>query len=110
MATDFDRRSWRPLLSTRGVRSVVSCGETPSTLKNAFIESLRAREVDGAILRPAIPYSVGQRVRLNQAAFDGLVATIIDIDEKDRVVVLLELLSRPVRVNVKSTDIGEIAE
>lgn len=110
VAMDFDRRSWRPLLSTRGVRSVVSCGETPSTLKSAFIESLRAREVDGAILRPSAPYSVGQRVRLNKAAFDGLVATIIDIDEKDRIVVLLDLLSRPVRVNVKSIHIDEIAE
>lgn len=53
--------------------------------------------------RPSTPYSVGQRVRLNKAAFDGLVATIIDIAEKDRVVVLLDLLSRPVRVNVEST-------
>ena len=110
VAMDFDRRSWRALLSTRGVRSVISCGETPSTLKNEFIESLREREVDGAILRPSTPYSVGQRVRLNTAAFDGIVATIIDIDEKDRVVVLLDLLSRPVRVNVKSIHLGEIAE
>lgn len=109
VAMDFDRRSWRALLSTRGVRSVISCGETPSTLKNEFIDSLRAREVDGAISRPPTPYSIGQRVRLNKAAFDGLVATIVDIDEKDRVVVLLDLLSRPVRVNVKSIHIGEIA-
>lgn len=110
VAMDFDRRGWRSLLSTRGVRSVISCGETPSTLKNEFIESLRSREVDGAIHHPTTPYSIGQRVRLNQAAFDGVVATIIDIDEKDRVVVLLDLLSRPVRVNVKSIHLGEIAE
>jgi transcriptional antiterminator RfaH len=110
VALESARGSWRRLLSTRGVRSVIGCGGSPSTLKNEFIESLRAREVDGAISRPVVPYRVGQRVRLNRGAFDGLVATIIDIDERDRVVILLDLLSRPVRVNVKSGHIGAIAD
>lgn len=110
VALDSVRDSWRKLRSTRGVRSVIGCGETPSTLKHEFIKSLRSREVDGAITRPENPFQVGQRVQLNRGAFDGLVATIIDIDERDRVVVLLDLLSRPVRVNVKCEHLGAFAE
>ena len=48
------RHLWRPLLSTFGVRSVVCHGETPSLLPAGFVESLRAREIDGAIQKPEI--------------------------------------------------------
>ena len=42
----------------------------------------------------------GQQVRLAGGTFDGLVASILELDEKDRLVVLLELLRRPVKVKV----------
>lgn len=108
VALDFARQRWRPLLSTRGVRSVVCCGEEPSVLRGEIVESLRTREIDGAIVRPCEPYRIGQRVRITKGSLDGLVATIVDLDEKDRVVVLLDMLSRPVRVNLKVDLVGEI--
>ena len=110
VALDFGRQSWRSLLSTRGVRSVVSCGEAPSTLRSEIIEQLRAREIDGAITRPTAPFRIGQRVGIVRGALDGLVATIVDLDEKDRIVVLLDLLNRPVRVSVKSESLAEVPQ
>ena len=62
--------------------------------------------MDGAIVRPDTPYKLGQQVRVSSGAFDGLVATIIAMDEKDRLVVLMELLNRPVKVRV---DAGLVA-
>ncbi|MDX2257917.1 MAG: transcriptional activator RfaH [Hyphomicrobiaceae bacterium] len=105
---DPGEQRWRPILSTIGVRTIVRCGDEPSLLDQIFIDALREREVDGAIARPALPYRVGQQVRLTSGALDGLVATIVEMHEKDRLVVLLDLLRRPVRVTLQSSRVAEI--
>lgn len=96
---------WRPILSTFGVRSIVTCGEKPSYLNDGFIQTLRAREVDGAVTRPEAPYQVGQQVRLTGGAFDGLVATILELNDKERLLVLLNMLNRPVKVKVEARNV-----
>jgi transcriptional antiterminator RfaH len=91
---------WRPILSTVGVRSVVCCGDRPSVLDDGFIASLKTHEVDGAVTRPPVPLQIGQTVRIAGGAFDGLIATILDMDERDRLIVLLDILSRPTKVRI----------
>jgi len=109
VAIDPDIHRWRPILSTIGVRTLVRCGERLAMLGAEFIDALKARELDGAICRPSSPYRVGQEVRITGGALDGLVATIIEKSEKDRLVVLLELLNRPVRVKLDSQQVREVA-
>lgn len=95
---------WRPMLSTFGVRTLVRCGDKPSILDDGFVEDLQAREVEGVIEapggRPRQTFEIGQEVRLAGGPFDGLIAKIIQMDEKDRLVVLMDLLNRPTRVKV----------
>ena len=93
---------WRPILSTYGVRNIVRTGEELSFVEDGFIASLRAREIDGAIVRPPRPYEIGQRVEITSGPFDRIVATIIDMDEKDRLVVLLDMMNRAIKVKVDS--------
>ncbi|MEZ5899109.1 MAG: transcriptional activator RfaH [Hyphomicrobiaceae bacterium] len=100
-------QSWRSIHSTLGVRRVIAFGETPGMLSGDFISALRAREIDGAIVKPSQDYQVGQTVRMTGAAFEGLVATIVEMDEKQRLVVLLDLLNQTVRVH---TDVHGIRE
>ena len=38
-------------------------------------------------------------------SFDGITATILDLDEKDGLTILIELMQRPVRVKVKAGDV-----
>jgi transcriptional antiterminator RfaH len=99
---DPDLRRWRPILSTMGVRRVVCAGDKPSLLAEDFIAGLKAREVDGAVARPVAPYEIGQKVRIMGGAFDGLIASILDLDEKERLVVLMDILNRPTRVRIES--------
>lgn len=99
---------WRPLGSTIGVRSVVRCGEEPGLIDDGFVQSLKAREIDGVISKPEAPFQVGQQVKLAGGAFDGLVATIIDMHERDRLTVLMELLNRPVKVRIEETQIAPV--
>ena len=103
-----DVQQWRPMLSTYGVRTLVRCGDRLSLIEDAFVKSLQARELDGVIARPASPYSVGQQVRLAGGAFDGLVATIIEMDDRDRLTVLMDLLNRPVKVKVDERQISPV--
>jgi transcriptional antiterminator RfaH len=95
-----DQLQYRPILSTRGVRTLVRFGERPSFLEDEFIQELKSREVDGVIVRPLSPYKVGQTVRVAGGPFDGLVATIIEMDEKDRLVVLMQFLNRSTKVKI----------
>jgi transcriptional antiterminator RfaH len=99
---------WHPILSTCGVRTVVQAGNGPGFIDNRFIESLRAREVDGAIIRPASSYRIGQQVHVCTGSFDKIVATIIEMGEKDRLVVLMDLMNRGVKVQVTSEFVSPI--
>lgn len=98
---------WRPILSTRGVRRVLGCDQRLSFVDDRFIRSLKSREIEGAVVRPLEPYQVGQRVYMNGGALDGLVATVLELGEKDRIVLLLKLLNRPVTV---ATDLRHVKE
>lgn len=88
----------RPLQGTFGVRCIIG-GDRPSLLSGDFIASLRAREIDGVIVRPDSPYRAGQPVRMVGGAFDGLVATILGLDDNGRITVLMELLNQAVKVH-----------
>lgn len=105
---DVTAHRWRSISSTFGVRALVSFGERLSFLHDDFINSLRARQVDGVIVRPESPYVVGQKVKVAGGAFDGLVATIIEMKEKDRLVVLMDILNRAVKVKLETYSVTTI--
>jgi transcription elongation factor/antiterminator RfaH len=100
-----DEECWRPILSTYGVRTLIRCGDRPSLVHARFIQALLAREVDGAVVRPPVPYRIGQQVQVVAGPCDGLVATILSLDEKDRITVLLELMSRQVKTELDSAQV-----
>jgi transcriptional antiterminator RfaH len=99
---DSDLQRWRPIRSTIGVRSVVSCGDRLSVLNGTFIANLKAREIDGIIVKPDSPFQIGQQIRMAGGPFDGLIGTIIEMDEKERLTVLMDLLNGRVKVNVEA--------
>lgn len=100
---------WRPIQSTVGVRSVVQFGEAPSFVDASFIACLKAREEAGVIARPASPYRVGQTVEIKRGSLEGLVSTIIEVGEQDRIILLLNLLGQQVRFRVGPEMISEIS-
>jgi transcriptional antiterminator RfaH len=97
---------WAPICSTFGVRALIRSGDQPSFLPNDFIDDLKIREIDGMIVKPPRQFEVGQRVRIAGGAFNDFVATVIDMDERDRITVLMELLSRPIKVKLSPEQIA----
>lgn len=91
---------WRPILSTVGVRSIVCNGDRPSPLCDAVVDALKARERDGIIARSASPREIGHRVQIARGPFEGIAGEIIALCERERLVVLMNLLNRPIKVTV----------
>jgi len=98
---------WRPILSTIGVRTLIRFGDRIGVLPKNFVEDLRIREEQGAIPMPRARdhYAAGERVRMREGPFDGVIATVLAADDKDRLLVLMDLLKRGVRVKVSIDDV-----
>jgi len=108
-AVDGEHQSWRTMLSTFGVRTVIRSGDAPSLLPQDFVDAFKCREINGAISRPDTPYKIGQDVRLLDGAFHGVVGRVIGLCERDRLVVLLSLLQRSVQTTISVAQVAEIA-
>ena len=107
---DQTRDQWRPIMYSRGVRTVVRFGERLGVVPQDVIESLLAREEDGG-LKPspaADRLEVGQRVSLNGTLFDDFVCTVLSIEPRDRVCVLLEFMQHAVKMMVPSENVAVV--
>ena len=91
---------WRSILSTFGVRSVVCQGDTPALLPEGFVENLKAREADGFIQRPKVPFQAGQQVAISGGLFDGVIGQIIELRDNDRVLLLLDLVNQKAKMHI----------
>jgi transcriptional antiterminator RfaH len=59
-------------------------------------------------VRPANAYRIGQQVHVSTGSFDKIVATIIEMGENDRLVVLMNLMNRGVRVKLTGEAVSPI--
>lgn len=103
---EVSRQRWQAILSTYGVRTLVRAGDEIGRLDPAFLDSLKAREVEGAIVKPASAYRVSDAVRFSSGPLEGIVARILEIGDRERLVVLLSLLNHTVKVKVNANQMA----
>jgi transcription elongation factor/antiterminator RfaH len=88
---------WRFLLGTRGIMSVIMCGQRPAVMLPREIDELRAREnAEGLIVladKAQFRFNNGDKVRINEGVFSTYEG-IYDRDPQNRVSVLLNMLGR----------------
>ncbi len=101
IATGPGSASWRSINATYGVSKLVSFGERPAPLPRGFVEALQAR-LTGEVCAQDHAFSVGDHVRILGGPFDRLCGDIQRMDERARVVVLLDLLDRKVPVSLSA--------
>jgi transcriptional antiterminator RfaH len=99
------QQSLRPVASTLGIRALVCQGEVPCPVPRDLIEGLRAREVDGVIMRGSEEFRPGQTVVMAGGPFDGVIAEVIALGDKDRLLVLMNILNQAVKVSVGTLSI-----
>ena len=93
--------SWGPIRSTTGVTSLVRFGLQPAKAPIGLIDTLRAMQEEHA-QSAARPLEAGDLVSLRDGPFAGLQAVYQCQDSSARITLLLEVMSRPVRVQVGS--------
>lgn len=98
LGTDQQAQSWMPIRSTLGVSRLVCFGQTPAKLPAALVDDIRGR-TEGAdtVLRQFNP---GQAVVVTEGPFAGIEAIFDQADGEARVMVLLNLMSKQVRLAV----------
>jgi len=100
---DYNMVRWSP-----GVNHLVGCDGTPTPLEDVVVEFLRQRSTPDGILPARINLTVGSGVRIVSGPFEGLVGIIENPpDARGRVKVLMQLLSRQVRVEISVDAVDE---
>ncbi|RFB67116.1 MULTISPECIES: transcription/translation regulatory transformer protein RfaH [unclassified Herbaspirillum] len=91
-------KSWSPIRSTKGVSRLVTFGTKPAIVSDALIDVLKSLEA--AKQQPQPLFLPGERVRLTSGAFTGVEGIYQMSDGENRAMVLIEVLSRPVQMQV----------
>ncbi len=104
---DLDEQPWRRISNTFGVAYIVAFGDRPAPLQDHVIEEIKAREtkdgvIDLSLLQALTP---GDAVKIADGAFIDRTGIFQCASDKDRVVVLLNLLGRQTAVNVDRTNV-----
>ncbi len=97
-------KSWSPVRSTKGVSRLVCFGGEPARVDDGLIDLLRSREAS-VQSEPARLFAQGERVRLTEAPFTGIEGIYQMPEGERRVLVLIEIMSRPVTVRVIPTSL-----
>jgi transcriptional antiterminator RfaH len=97
-------QSWTPIRSTKGVSRLVTFGSVPAKVDDALIHALRSQE-SAAQIEPERLFKSGERVRITTAPFADIEGIYQMTDADQRVMVLIELMSKRVKVCLTPFDI-----
>jgi transcriptional antiterminator RfaH len=101
-------QSWAPIRSTKGVSRLVTFGKTPAKVDDDLIELLRNQE-KLVHTEPDRIFKSCERVRITTTAFADVEGIYQMIDADQRIVVLIELMSKPVKIRLDLSQVKKIA-
>lgn len=100
-------KSWAPIRSTKGVSRLVRFGVEPAKVDDGLIDLLRAQDASFQN-EPIRLFRPGERVRLTAPPFAGIEGIFQMADGERRVMVLIELLSKPVTLRVAPASLRKV--
>lgn len=96
---DDQASQWSPLLSTKGVASIVRFGDRLGSVPRALVDQLKSYEADGLLRLAAAPkFASGEKVKVTDGPFKDLIAQVLSVSDNDRIWLLLDLMGQSVRV------------
>jgi len=101
----FDVQKRLPILMTPGVRFIAGIGKTPLAVNESEMASLQHVVQSGLQVEPWPFLQVGQRVRIERGALQGLEGILMGFKKPHRLVVSVTLLQRSIAVELD----GELA-
>lgn len=97
-------QSWGPIRSTLGVSRLVSFGNQPARISDELVDAMRQRALAQASQTQPL-FEPGQRLQVTSGAFAGLEVIYQMTDGDSRVMVLIEILSKPTRLSLPPTQL-----
>lgn len=101
---DMQKQRWRSIQSTSGVASLVLNGSEPAAVPPLVLRSLLGREDESGYVkldeRPM--FAQGDKVRVTAGAFAGNFGLFEGLADRDRILILLEMLGRKVCVSIET--------
>lgn len=100
-------QSWHPIRSTKGVSRLVTFGTAPAKVSDALITVLQNQE---ALVQtePDRLFKPGERVRITVYPFVDIEGIYQMADGDQRVMVLIELMSKSVKIHLAPTAIQKV--
>jgi len=99
LGNDLSAKGWGPIRYTTGVSRLVSFGAEPARIDDGLMTQLQASE-SSFKERPVRLFEVGERVRIAVGPFSGIEGVFQIAEGDKRVMVLIELMSKPLSVGV----------
>lgn len=109
---DVKQDPWSDLFKLVGVHGIGCKGNLPVAMPDALIDTLKAKEQQGAIPADtpvrALFYNVGEEVKVNNGPFLGFTGKIERVDESGRIRLLLEMFAALTPVDLTAADVDKI--
>jgi len=106
LGTGQESQSWAPIRSTVGVSRLVTFGQTPAKIEDELIAQLQVKTDSAEVqLRHFEP---GEQVVVTDGPFVGVEAIYQMADAEGRVMVLLNILSKQVKMSVPPASIRKV--
>ena len=106
LGTGVESQSWAPIRSTLGVSRLVTFGQTPATIHDELIAQLQVKTDSAEVqLRHFEP---AEQVVVTDGPFLGVEAIYQMADAEGRVMVLLNILSKQVKLLVPPASIRKV--
>lgn len=96
----FDVQKRLPLLITPGVIAVVSRGKIPVPVDRSELDAVRALARSGMAAEPWPYLEIGQRIRIEDEALQGVEGILVSFKGSHRVVLSVSLLCRSVALEI----------
>lgn len=101
VALDVTFGRWRSVLSTLGVRRLISAGDRPLALPERVMDEMRARaDADGLCSLDEPVFHPGQMLEITEGPFKECIGLFSERDDQRRVILMLDLLGRTLRLPI----------
>lgn len=97
---DLEHQRWRSVNGTIGVCHILSDGDQPMAIPDEIIDAIRDQENDGGITIAPPSFVRGQKLLVTDGPLADLSGIFECVDDKMRVVMLLEFMGRHLRTHL----------
>lgn len=106
LGTGLESQSWSPIRSTTGVSRLVTFGQTPAKIGDELVAGIRAQTESPEVQRRH--FEPGEQVVVTDGPFAGVEAIYQMADGEGRVMLLLNILSKQVKMTVPPSHIRKV--